>query len=101
MKALTLEEIDMFRQRAKTELKSGSDCSRLRWDDVVEALCKEVIRLKIQCREILTSGYVHFETPVASEPKVEEASPLTPIHVWPNMPHTKYYKEPASGLSAQ
>ena len=101
MKALTLEEIDMFRRRAKTELKSGSDCSRLRWDDVVEALCKEVIRLKIQCKEILTSGYVHFETPVASEPKIEEASPLTPIHVWPHMPLTKYYKESVSSLSAQ
>ena len=39
-------DIREFRQRAKTELKSGCDCGRMRWDDVVEALCREVERLR-------------------------------------------------------
>ena len=63
MKELTFDDIELFRKRAKVELKSGCDVGRLRWDDVVEALCKEVIRLKIQCREILTSGYLRVEMP--------------------------------------
>ena len=88
MSELTLEDIEMFRKRAKTELKSGCDCSRLRWDDVVEALCKEVIRLKIQCKEILTSGYVHYEKPLASNPTIVDCNnPLTPIHIWPRKPN--------------
>ena len=43
---ITNQDIRMFRQRAKTELKSGCDCGRLRWDDVVEALCNEVEKLR-------------------------------------------------------
>ena len=42
---ITDRDIREFRRRAKTELKSGWDCGRLRWDDVVEALCDEVERL--------------------------------------------------------
>lgn len=43
---ITDQDIPEFRQRAKTELKSGCDCGRLRWDDVVVALCDEVEKLR-------------------------------------------------------
>ena len=88
MSELTLEDIEMFRKRAKTELKSGCDCSRLRWDDVVEALCKEVIRLKIQCKEILTSGYLrmeqpsNYQRPTIVELPADSKSPLKEIRIY-------------------
>lgn len=50
---ITDNVIALFRERAKTELASGCDVSRLRWDDVVEALCKEVTRLR---KELAASG---------------------------------------------
>ena len=94
MSELTLEDIEMFRKRAKTELKAGCDCSRLRWDDVVEALCKEVIRLKVQCKEILTSGYLrmeqpsNYQRPVVVELPEDSKSPLKEIYTYgPHKPN--------------
>lgn len=43
---ITDGDLREFRERAKTELRSGCDCGRMRWDDVVEALCEEVARLR-------------------------------------------------------
>ena len=43
---ITDQDIREFRERAKIELKSGHDCGRMRWDDIVEALCKEVERIR-------------------------------------------------------
>lgn len=88
MKELTLEELNEFKKRAKIELKSGCDCSRLRWDDVVEALCNEVIRLKVQCKEILTSGYLrmeqpsNYQRPTVVELPADSKSPLKEIRVY-------------------
>ena len=36
----------MFKDRSRTELRSNSDVTRLAWDDVVPALCKEVSKLR-------------------------------------------------------
>lgn len=52
---ITDYDIREFRQRAKTELKSGCDCGRLRWDDVVVALCDEVEKL----RDTLDHYFIH------------------------------------------
>lgn len=46
MVPITENDLALFRERAKTELKSTGDIGRLAWDDVVEALCKEVARLR-------------------------------------------------------
>ena len=46
MATITGNDLALFRERAKTELKSTGDIGRLAWDDVVEALCKEVARLR-------------------------------------------------------
>ena len=46
MVQITENDLALFRERAKTELKSTGDIGRLAWDDVVEALCKEVARLR-------------------------------------------------------
>ena len=45
-------DLQMFRERAKTELASGCDVSRLRWDDIVESLCKEVVKLRGAIKDI-------------------------------------------------
>lgn len=51
-------DLQMFCERAKTELASGCDVSRLRWDDVVEALCNEVadLRLSLEGRDTALSA---------------------------------------------
>lgn len=51
MATITDNDLDLFRSRAKTEIKSTGDVSRLAWDDVVDALCKEVARLRSVSRE--------------------------------------------------
>ena len=51
MEAITDNDLALFRERAKTELKSTGDIGRLAWDDVVEALCKEVARLRSVSKE--------------------------------------------------
>ena len=43
---ITDGDLREFRERAKTELRSGCDPSRLAWDNVVDALCREVLRLR-------------------------------------------------------
>lgn len=43
---ITDGDLREFRERARTELRSGCDPSRLAWDNVVDALCREVIRLR-------------------------------------------------------
>lgn len=49
--SITDNDLALFRERAKTELKSTGDIGRLAWDDVVEALCKEVARLRSVSKE--------------------------------------------------
>jgi len=44
--AITDEDLALFRERARTELKSGCDVTRLAWDAVVPALCDEVTALR-------------------------------------------------------
>lgn len=51
MVPITENDLALFRERAKTELKSTGDIGRLAWDDVVEALCKEVARLRSVSKE--------------------------------------------------
>ena len=51
MVPITENDLALFRERAKTELKSTGDIGRLAWDDVVEALCKEVARLRSASEE--------------------------------------------------
>lgn len=43
---ITDNDLALFRSRAKTELRSTGDVGRLAWDDVVEALCGEVAKLR-------------------------------------------------------
>ena len=52
MATITDNDLALFRERAKTELKSTGDIGRLAWDDVVEALCKEVARLRSVSKEL-------------------------------------------------
>lgn len=51
MMPITDNDLALFRERAKTELESTGDIGRLAWDDVVEALCKEVARLRSASKE--------------------------------------------------
>ena len=51
MVPITENDLALFRDRAKTELKSTGDIGRLAWDDVVDALCKEVARLRSVSKE--------------------------------------------------
>ena len=46
MATITDNDLALFRERAKTEFRSTGDVGRLAWGDVVEALCKEVSRLR-------------------------------------------------------
>lgn len=42
MQPITYEDLQMFKERSRTELRSNCDVSRLAWDNVVPALCAEV-----------------------------------------------------------
>lgn len=46
MPIITDEDLAMFKERSKTELRSNYNVSRLAWDDVVPALCDEVTALR-------------------------------------------------------
>ena len=46
MPTITDEDLAMFKERSKTELRSNYDVTRLAWDDVVPALCNEVAALR-------------------------------------------------------
>lgn len=46
MPRITDKDLEMFKSRSATELRSGHDPSRLAWDSVVPALCKEVSALR-------------------------------------------------------
>lgn len=48
MQPITYEDLQMFKERSRTELRSNCDVSRLAWDDVVPALCDEVLALRKQ-----------------------------------------------------
>ena len=48
MQQITDQDLAMFKDRSRTELRSNSDVSRLAWDDVVPALCNEVAALRKQ-----------------------------------------------------
>lgn len=48
MQPITYEDLEMFKERSRTELRSNCDVSRLAWDDVVPALCNEVLALRRQ-----------------------------------------------------
>lgn len=51
MATITDNDLALFRERARTELRSTGDIGRLAWDDVVDALCKEVARLRNVSKE--------------------------------------------------
>ena len=61
--AITDNDIALFRERAKTELASGCDVSRLRWDDVVEALCNEVVQLRTAVHGVMDNLKIHAASP--------------------------------------
>jgi len=46
MQRITDKDLEMFKERSRTELRSNCDVSRLAWDDVVPALCNEVSKLR-------------------------------------------------------
>ena len=46
MEKITDNDLAMFKKRARTELCSNCDVSRLAWDNVVPALCNEVVALR-------------------------------------------------------
>lgn len=48
MQQITDQDLAMFKDRSRTELRSNSDVTRLAWDDVVPALCNEVAALRKQ-----------------------------------------------------
>ena len=47
---ITDKDLDLFKERSKTELASTGDISRLAWDYVVPLLCDEVRKLRVQLR---------------------------------------------------
>ena len=47
---ITDKDLDLFKERSKTELASTGDISRLAWDYVVPLLCDEVRKLRGQLR---------------------------------------------------
>ena len=47
---ITDKDLDLFKERSKTELVSTGDISRLAWDYVVPLLCDEVRKLRVQLR---------------------------------------------------
>ena len=48
MPTITYSDLQMFKERSRTELRSNCDVSRLAWDNVVPALCDEVAALRKQ-----------------------------------------------------
>ena len=48
MQPITYEDLQTFKERSRTELRSNCDVSRLAWDNVVPALCDEVVALRKQ-----------------------------------------------------
>lgn len=48
MQPITDSDLEMFKERSRTELRSNCDVSRLAWDNVVPALCNEVAALRKQ-----------------------------------------------------
>ena len=46
MSIITDSDLEMFKNRSRTELHSNCDTTRLAWDDVVPALCNEVTVLR-------------------------------------------------------
>lgn len=46
MQRITDKDLETFKGRSATELRSGHDPSRLAWDSVVPALCEEVATLR-------------------------------------------------------
>ncbi len=46
MRIITDSDLEMFKNRSRTELRSNYDVTRLAWDDVVPALCDEVTALR-------------------------------------------------------
>jgi hypothetical protein len=46
MEKITDNDLAMFKERSRTELRSNCDVSRLAWDNVVPALCNEVVALR-------------------------------------------------------
>ena len=48
MQQITDQDLAMFKDRSRTEMRSNCDVSRLAWDDVVPALCNEVAALRKQ-----------------------------------------------------
>jgi hypothetical protein len=50
--AITDEDLYMFKKRAKTELASTGDITRLAWDYIVPLLCSEVKKLRKQIQEL-------------------------------------------------
>ena len=52
MKPITYEDLEMFKERSRTELRSNCDVSRLAWDNVVPALCEEVATLRKMLKRV-------------------------------------------------
>lgn len=67
---ITDGDLALFRERARTELKSGCDVTRLAWDAVVPALCDEVTKLRRKLAVAASAGqYRAEEKPEPQKPQ--------------------------------
>lgn len=49
--SITERDLDLFKERAKVELASTGDITRLAWDYIIPLLCNEVIHLRKQLKK--------------------------------------------------